>query len=445
MKADNSRFALTTGLALSSLIVFPEVAQAMPQTPVQSSLFLTGSVCVAALGTGAVTAFVMNRISKKRISALSAQIELLSSQLHEAPVLSGKHAVADHAHFSLSQIIAAREAQEARYVEDKEAVSCAPIESEQSEEAQIAQDVAASYVTNPLDSIEEAPSQEHKENGMHTAVSFEDDEVIDAISSVSPVSTKKEEPTGEIDYEKVAEAYVKKKSFKERMLARSKGVQSVLLERLGGGQNAIEDIPVIRRADGSVGDVGESWWKPEENTNAALFDEDFGVDEPSLEASAELYTSFIDASVSAQFSKVSEKPSSKNTSGFVPRLVTDRSEISARVADPFAPQASAEEVSSAKVQGDIWLEALDAMDKKIDDNLLTGMPQVVFSDVVGDQETLDEPDGLEEQTNFLSFKAPGGHPEVTDTASYVNFLVENEFEAKSKGFGKHVKRYLKVS
>ena len=85
------------------------------------------------------------------------------------------------------------------------------------------------------------------------------------------------------------------------------------------------------------------------------------------------------------------------------------------------------------------------MDKKIDDNLLTGMPQVVFSDVVGDQETLDEPDGLEEQTNFLSFKAPGGHPEVTDTASYVNFLVENEFEAKSKGFGKHVKRYLKVS
>lgn len=67
------------------------------------------------------------------------------------------------------------------------------------------------------------------------------------------------------DYVDVAEGYVRTRTFAERMSARAKGVASVLSERLGAAK--MDGLPVIARADGSVGDVGESWW-----------DEAFGAD-----------------------------------------------------------------------------------------------------------------------------------------------------------------------
>ena len=60
------------------------------------------------------------------------------------------------------------------------------------------------------------------------------------------------------DYVDVAEGYVRTRTFAERMSARAKGVASVLSERLGAAK--MDGLPVIARADGSVGDVGESWW-----------------------------------------------------------------------------------------------------------------------------------------------------------------------------------------
>ena len=68
-----------------------------------------------------------------------------------------------------------------------------------------------------------------------------------------------------------------------------------------------------------------------------------------------------------------------------------------------------------------------------------------FQDFVGGDDTLDEPDGLEPDTQFLTFRAPAGHPEVTDTASYVNYLVAHEMgENRSRTARRAVKHALKV-
>ncbi len=60
------------------------------------------------------------------------------------------------------------------------------------------------------------------------------------------------------DYLDVAEDYVNRITLRDRMAARAKGVAGVLAERLGSSK--MEGLPVIARADGSVGDVGEQWW-----------------------------------------------------------------------------------------------------------------------------------------------------------------------------------------
>lgn len=65
-------------------------------------------------------------------------------------------------------------------------------------------------------------------------------------------------PAASDDYADVAEAYVRRRTLSERMAARAKGVASVLSERLGASR--MEGLPVIERADGTVGDVGTAWW-----------------------------------------------------------------------------------------------------------------------------------------------------------------------------------------
>ncbi|MGI6755794.1 MAG: hypothetical protein ACOX4F_07285 [Atopobiaceae bacterium] len=49
-------------------------------------------------------------------------------------------------------------------------------------------------------------------------------------------------------------------SYAERARRRSRGVRSLLSERMGSNF-FMEGLPVIQRADGSVGDVGTKWWE----------------------------------------------------------------------------------------------------------------------------------------------------------------------------------------
>lgn len=60
------------------------------------------------------------------------------------------------------------------------------------------------------------------------------------------------------DLVEIAENYVRHETFKERLATRAEGVAKILAERLGA--HNFDDLPVIERADGTVGDVGTSWW-----------------------------------------------------------------------------------------------------------------------------------------------------------------------------------------
>lgn len=60
------------------------------------------------------------------------------------------------------------------------------------------------------------------------------------------------------DLVEIAENYVRQKTFKERLATRAEGVAKILAERLGA--HNFDDLPVIERADGTVGDVGTAWW-----------------------------------------------------------------------------------------------------------------------------------------------------------------------------------------
>ncbi len=94
------------------------------------------------------------------------------------------------------------------------------------------------------------------------------------------------------DYLDVAEAYVNRVKLANRMAQRAKGVASVLSERLGASK--MDGLPVIARADGSVGDVGENWWNDAFGKEVRPVGEPVsglrGVNEAMAENSAVLFT-----------------------------------------------------------------------------------------------------------------------------------------------------------
>ncbi len=291
------------------------------------------------------------------------------------------------------------------------------------------------------------------------------------------------------DLAEVAVAYVADKSMKERMGQRAKGVRAVLSERMG--KNMLDDMPVIMRADGSVGDVGTSWWDPAVSSA-------FGVEA----IQARELANRVNAQPEHMPAPVSEVPQVPQTPQAYPPLriprtpqasATSFSPASAPAvpaamrAAPVAP-ASAPRVSvqapeptvaqliASRVpqvveeaypeigrawnsQDDHWERALAALDERVEDNLMgerlerayqriersrVGAPEA-FSDGIGTIETIDEPDGLERDTAFLSFKAPGNHPEVQDTASYINYLIGDEFRRNpSRQARRQARSFLKL-
>ena len=89
------------------------------------------------------------------------------------------------------------------------------------------------------------------------------------------------------DYEQVAENYLKLMSFRERMASRARGAAEVLKERLGG--DPMEGLPVIPRADGTVGDVGTSWWNT--RVGEKNIARDFGITAIEAEAIPDEFSS----------------------------------------------------------------------------------------------------------------------------------------------------------
>ena len=125
--------------------------------------------------------------------------------------------------------------------------------------------------------------------------------VSTAAEGVLTVRAKKAPAHSTNDYAQIAENYTKLLSWRERTVARAKGAAAVLLERLG--QDPMDGLPIIERADGTVGDVGTAWWTKAVGEESIT--RDFGIAEIGAEAIPEDFTNHA-ADISSRISYVDQ-------------------------------------------------------------------------------------------------------------------------------------------
>ncbi len=272
------------------------------------------------------------------------------------------------------------------------------------------------------------------------------------------------------DLDQVAVDYVAGKSLKTRMTQRAKGVAQVLSERMG--KNFMDGMPVITRADGSVGDLGTSWWDPAMSGAFAAQPQALRYVSAPASARPALAAQAPAPAAQAPATARPEPARPRNLAAILPGSdlgaqatpaprpaapdLTISRIIASRVA-PIEQEAYPEIDRSWSPRDDHWERALAALDERVEDNLMgerldrayrrleQSRPAAAFGDGIGTAETLDEPDGLERDTQFLSFKAPGNHPEVQDTASYINYLIGDEFRRNpSRQARRQARSYLKL-
>ena len=230
------------------------------------------------------------------------------------------------------------------------------------------------------------------------------------------------------DYGQIAENYVNRITFRERMARRAEGVAAALSGRIGSGM--MDGLPVIERADGSVGDVGTSWWTTEVGRERIDANTGFAADEV---AQISIPSSFSADAARTALEAVREQQS------------RSRMDIASRLA--FIDEGVfPEHRSVAEAATDDWEQALRSMEENLAaDPETPNQDPIEFIDAVGNSETLDEPDNMEPDTSFIPFRTPAGHPEVVDTESYVDYLIEDEFgRNSSKAARRTSRRYLRI-
>lgn len=230
------------------------------------------------------------------------------------------------------------------------------------------------------------------------------------------------------DYGQIAENYVNRITFRERMARRAEGVAAALSGRIGS--DMMDGLPVIERADGSVGDVGTSWWTTEVGRERIDASTGFAADEVAQIS--------IPSSFSADAARTALEAARKQQS-------RSRADIASRLA--FIDEGVfPEHRSAAEAATDDWERALRSMEENLAaDPETPNRDPIEFIDAVGNSETLDEPDNMEPDTSFIPFRTPAGHPEVVDTESYVDYLIEDEFgRNSSKAARRTSRRYLRI-
>ena len=230
------------------------------------------------------------------------------------------------------------------------------------------------------------------------------------------------------DYGQIAVNYVNRITFRERMACRAKGVAAALSGRIGS--DMMDGLPVIERADGSVGDVGTSWWTTEVGRERIDANTGFAADEVAQIS--------IPSSFSAEAARTALEAARKQQS-------RSRADIASRLA--FIDEGVfPEHRSAAEAATDDWEQALRSMEENLAaDPETPNQDPIEFIDAVGNSETLDEPDNMEPDTSFIPFRTPAGHPEVVDTESYVDYLIEDEFgRNSSKAARRTSRRYLRI-
>lgn len=308
-------------------------------------------------------------------------------------------------------------------------------------------DASESQVTGvfePLDAIQEPEAPEAQ--AAPAGVSSEEDLADDSAASTARLRLRQlpqvfdaDHPShASSDYEDVAQNYVRRENFLERMAQRARGVREVLAERFD--RDPFEDLPVIERADGTVGDVGTGWW------NARLGDSVVYVGgKPAAQVASDELDDTQSLHVPRWMGDVSPKPTHR---GVVPSprpnaAAKARAAVIAQsVAEVDQGMFPAKRSASELDHDDMWEQALSAMGERLEQMT----PATPFAgDAIGGIETIDDPEGLEGPTSFIPFRAPAGHPEVVDTETYVDYLIDDEFSRnRSQAARKSSRDYLRV-
>lgn len=310
------------------------------------------------------------------------------------------------------------------------------------------------------------------------------------------------QPSGSNDYVEVAENYVRQRTMAQRMATRAKGVASVLSERLGASR--MEGLPVIERADGTVGDVGESWWD-------SAFDESqktgsmqrplsdlVGIDEQIAGNSAVMFTAQTAAEAQAAYEVLRNRGNQASRASYEdvaaqqgrqPEAAYQAAawqgrQVPTQPVEPYQPEVpyqpdlaqqpawqaqsgqngAAADAGQAEdeaggprwtdTQQDLWAVALAALDERFDEEVAMGPslePEPVFDmpQILDDEDdgagSLDEPEGLEASTQFIPFRPQAGHPEVVDTEGYIDLIVDQEISrSNNPSVRKGYRDYLRI-
>lgn len=287
------------------------------------------------------------------------------------------------------------------------------------------------------------------------------------------------------DYEQIAQNYVDTQRYKQRIAIQQQGVKVTLLQRLGArfSGSMMDGLPIIERADGSVGDVGTTWWEATVGPNitrGSLFEslpDDPTAPQPQTPTPAEAQLRRRHAEVVSRVAHLdlgmyperreSEELSNKrdmwelalaaldekldNTGSVAVNIPSSAPKpVVASVAVELTGQmvfATSDGIEVVKSNSASTTESGNANSKIATDAQVSNTPaakQAVSSAMPSafDMDTLDEPDFLEPGTEVLHFRAPANHPEITDEKSYVAYLISDEEEkARSKRYGAHAKKY----
>lgn len=230
------------------------------------------------------------------------------------------------------------------------------------------------------------------------------------------------------DYGDIAENYVQRLTWAERMSKRARGVRSVLSERLA--KDSMDDLPVITRADGTVGDVGTDWWEREHGKDISRdlslpISDDYSVVQPAIDDVP------FAASVTA-----SRRSFAAEAIAQAARPRPDRSEISSRIAQIDSGLYPETQEQDGEDKDAMWKAALDALAEND-----TDAPDAGFTPVVAAPADLDD-DVFDEPTASLAPQMPDA-PSPIDTESYVDYLISDEM-SKNPSYARTSRDYLKV-
>ena len=298
----------------------------------------------------------------------------------------------------------------------------------------------------------------------HMKIATTEQELVHAGAHSAKHSSK------DVSLEQLADNYVKAEQYKQKKSVRSQGVAYVLAQRLGfTTASFMEGIPVIERADGSVGDVGTSWWDvavEDKRRQTDGFSEYLNIDD-NWSATSMLDDPYAEPKPYEKKENTSEQYVAEIKPEEIKEVISQavsefdidkKFEQHQAVIDQVHHEVFVEDtVLDGVSKEEIWQIALAAMDENInydiaserieveDDDIFDFDQVIDFEDVIGSEESLDDPDGLEPKTQFIPFRAPVGHPEVVDTDSYIEYLIRTEEERiNARRVNKKARKHLKV-